>query len=615
MHSLPTQSACCVKIWFDGPNDLRKRLDLATDASLCLVEPCKPMEDCDVAIGFGESFRADIIGGPVPAIGFQVRPDGLTLGPWTIPGTLGCAMCMEYRQTKNYLSGSDTTSFIPQPMIELLADELHRFRCGESLQLFRRAFSMSMPPNSSSSFHCFLPDSKCPLCNRLPVDSEDHGESIAESLSQASDVYRIPAEDLITERVQKRLVDRKFGFIRNLAFSMATPFPSVAAEFQLDSGEMEVGVGRGFTTSGLREKSVLEALERYASQSPRARRTNMRCCYEDIMSDAIDPRELGMHLPDVYHDAAIDLRPFDPCQDYNWVWGHSLRRRTAILVPEQCVYFYRNPMDERFLFEISNGCAIGSNLAEAAFYGLLEVVERDAFLMWWYHRRALRSLPSDLFGVKLNRAVRKLERDFTGKIRIFDLESDVGVPSVLVVLDSESTEQQFSFACAAAAHVSLEKALFQAVQELSASAAHLQSRLEVEADYAKSLLDDPDQVLAMSDHSLCYALPEARSKLDFLLNARSHSHDTDTADSRFRSTETLAGDLQQMIGRILDQGLDVVIVDHTPSELAELGLASAKVIVPGMVPMTFGHRLRRTIGLRRLDNCCAGADALPHPFP
>jgi ribosomal protein S12 methylthiotransferase accessory factor YcaO len=38
------------------------------------------------------------------------------------------------------------------------------------------------------------------------------------------------------------------------------------------------------------------------------------------------------------------------------------------------------------LSEISNGCALGGSMAEALLYGLLETVERDAFLMAWYGR-------------------------------------------------------------------------------------------------------------------------------------------------------------------------------------------------------------------------------------
>ena len=47
--------------------------------------------------------------------------------------------------------------------------------------------------------------------------------------------------------------------------------------------------------------------------------------------------------------------------------------------------------------------------------------------------------------------------------------------------------------------------------------------------------------------------------------------------------------------------MDVVVVDQSdPAVRDELGLYAAKVLVPGALPMTFGHVYRRTRGLPRL---------------
>ena len=38
------------------------------------------------------------------------------------------------------------------------------------------------------------------------------------------------------------------------------------------------------------------------------------------------------------------------------------------------------------VYETSNGCALGGCFEEATAHGLLEVAERDAFLITWYGR-------------------------------------------------------------------------------------------------------------------------------------------------------------------------------------------------------------------------------------
>jgi ribosomal protein S12 methylthiotransferase accessory factor len=68
------------------------------------------------------------------------------------------------------------------------------------------------------------------------------------------------------------------------------------------------------------------------------------------------------------------------------------------------------------------------------------------------------------------------------------------------------------------------------------------------------------------------------------------------------------------------------VVDQTMPEAGRHGLACVRVIVPGLVPMTFGHPHRRTRDLPRLtggvgipyrSQLAHGEEVgcLPHPFP
>ncbi|MDG3044768.1 hypothetical protein OE903_15615 [Bacillus sp. B6(2022)] len=74
--------------------------------------------------------------------------------------------------------------------------------------------------------------------------------------------------------------------------------------------------------------------------------------------------------------------------------------------------------------------------------------------------------------------------------------------------------------------------------------------------------------------------------------------------------------------------LNIIVVDQTAEELDSSGLKCVKVIVPGMLPMTFGHDMRRLQKLPRLfsvpeslgysipnKNELLKNKAIPHPFP
>jgi ribosomal protein S12 methylthiotransferase accessory factor len=86
-------------------------------------------------------------------------------------------------------------------------------------------------------------------------------------------------------------------------------------------------------------------------------------------------------------------------------------------------------------------------------------------------------------------------------------------------------------------------------------------------------------------------------------------------------------DLREMLRRYRESGLDVIVVDQTSAEQVAGGFRCVKAIVPGTLPMTFGHHARRLRGLPRVRTVSQrlGYTAQPlrddqinldpHPFP
>jgi ribosomal protein S12 methylthiotransferase accessory factor len=62
----------------------------------------------------------------------------------------------------------------------------------------------------------------------------------------------------------------------------------------------------------------------------------------------------------------------------------------------------------------------------------------------------------------------------------------------------------------------------------------------------------------------------------------------------------LTDDLKDILQVFRRLNLDVIVVDQTTPELLRNGLYCVKVLIPGMLPMTFGHRLARLEGLDRV---------------
>jgi ribosomal protein S12 methylthiotransferase accessory factor len=136
--------------------------------------------------------------------------------------------------------------------------------------------------------------------------------------------------------------------------------------------------------------------------------------------------------------------------------------------------------------------------------------------------------------------------------------------------------------------------------------------------------EDPFLVREMADHAALYALPEAGERLAFLTEGGKtvtlREMSDRTAELR---TNDLSEDLRRLIGRFTARGMDVIAVDQTPPEQRASGFCTYKTLIPGTIPITFGHHRRRLAGLPRLHTVPAELygkavgelNPHPHPFP
>lgn len=380
--------------------------------------------------------------------------------------------------------------------------------------------------------------------------------------------------------------------------------------------------------------ALLEALERYGSV-PGGRRTTVEASHQELAGKALDPRTLGLHPAERYAQPGFALQPFAPDRRYRWVWGWSFARGEPLLVPERCAYYGLPPSDSDpgFGYEISNGCALGGCLAEAILYGILEVAERDAFLLTWYAR-----LPApriDLAGTA-DRAVPLLAATIqaeTGyQLHLFDTTVEQGIPCVWALgTNPDPADGRPALVCAAGAHPDRERAIRAALSELAPAIVDLADRYAApgQSERARAMVVDPELVREMADHALLYADPHAAARLDFLAGSPAVRpvDRVGRADRGGFASDDLSEQLQEAVRRYTAHGLDVIVVDQTAPEHRAGGLHCVKVLIPGTLPMTFGHAYRRVVGLPRLHQVPqrlgyrrdplppAAVNPHPHPFP
>ncbi|WP_181446606.1 TOMM precursor leader peptide-binding protein [Streptomyces sp. NTH33] len=391
--------------------------------------------------------------------------------------------------------------------------------------------------------------------------------------------------------------------------------------------------GQSQSSAGSERYGMLEGLERYAGQFPRAVRPSVHGSHRDLAPDALDPTVMGSYLPEFYAGHTEFYEPFDPDTPMHWVWGYSFGERRPMLVPEQLVYYLDRRPDKKFVQESSNGCASGTSPQEALLHGMLELIERDAFLLCWYGGARLPEIDASTCEDEEIQFILDRVARLGYRMRLFDMRVDIPVPAVMAM--AERLDGGLGRLCfAAGASLDPVEAIRSAISETASYIPGMDERVEAKLPELRAMVEDYNRVHELTQHALLYGLPEMAETADFLLAARTPRSMDDLYGAWLRqrpSTLDLTDDVTFLLERIREAGSDVLAIDQTCPEQAAAGIHTLCVLAPGLIPIDFGWERQRALGHPRLRAFLEGGLAeihsraegfgptglnpRPHPFP
>ncbi|GCF09911.1 TOMM precursor leader peptide-binding protein [Dictyobacter arantiisoli] len=586
------------------------------------------------------------------------------VGPCIIPKEKGCTDCAELRKLGAITSETERefvrqhlyeerAPVVAQPWLSSFSIEMLTMLVIEEIaayfhqpdQLRTRSALLSISLETlDCSRHSFLPVSYCPACGELSRDTEEMATIALQSCPKPDvHTYRIQQPAASAEQILATYVDKQAGLISSLSANNKNLLPIATAQLysELEDGaDTAIGTGCTFHTNQSKLVAVLEAVERYAGLRPRSKLTTIKASYQQLVQQAqpvLDPTRLGLQSPEQYEQhkqqhQCHHLVAYQPDLSCHWIWGYSFQRQSPILIPEHCAY-YGVPINQEnpaFVYEISNGCALGNCLEEAIFHGMMEVVERDAFLLMWYARLGLPRLNlNSVSDPTIRLLIGHLEHHSGYSIHVFNATLDHAIPCLCMLgVDVQQREGMPKVHVLAGSHPQPEQALTRALRELTSSLALLPEENQQQRAHALEMLADASLVQSMPDHPQVYYLPEAFERFDFLYENKQPQQ---TFQEAFSSSYQhpaehldLRDDLENLMDYYLKRGTDIIVVDQTAPEHIPCGLRCVKVLMPGMLPMTFGqnnrriqferlHQLPFTLGYR--DHPLTQAEINPHPHP
>lgn len=580
-----------------------------------------------------------------PRLSVRLMADEVLAGPYWLPGTdAGCPACAEYRDRLRVdhpllgrigeptAAASAAGPFLTELALATLLDLAARTPAAGEL----RAAGVS-----SSASHRIRRSLHCPVCAE-PRPAGRPGPTAGGprgAAALAGDPLRAAPTVLELRRsaIREQLVDARFGPVVHVMRDSRAPFAMSSA---LLPDSPAAGYGRAVTFDGAEPVAVLEAYERMAG-FPHAAPLLHGVPYERIADQALDPRTLGGYAEAQLAHPSSRVLPCDPATPVDWAWARPVQGGDPVAVPAEVAFYrydYAHPRDYHasrrsaaaarppagFFVESSSGCALGGSPAEAALHSLLELAERDAFLLAWHRARPLPWIDP---GSLRDAVAARLIASVTGRgfdVHLLKATSDIDVPVVWALAVNRTGRYPASYS-AAGSGARPEAAAVAALWEMAQLVA---TDPEPDRAVAERLHADPWLMSNPEDQVRYYRLPRTLDRITAVLGGPRVGLAEAFPDWPGRLVRAaggrVEGALDHVVGLFHGAGLDrILVVDQTTREHRDLGLHVAKAVVPGIVPMCFGIANQRLGGLARLrralpDPSASGLERAwrePHPFP
>jgi bacteriocin biosynthesis cyclodehydratase domain-containing protein len=433
-----------------------------------------------------------------------VQPSGAfpLVGPVFNPGNGPCWTCLfdrmiRNREVKGFLDRGPARAVAVSPLVHNpLGQSAIQFAALEVAKAIATGFRTELNDHivsqdllgASMVKHYVATRPQCPTCGNKKLRDPRRTPAPIElgagaKLVMTSGGYRTVSSRATVARYRKhvspltgvvsRLERIEADLPMNTNFHATHNFSAPAQNVdQLRAGLSGGSFGKGSTAEQAEASALMEAIERYSGifQGDEIRST--RRFTDFAPEDAILPNDVllfsdAQSRPDQAEDPAeaqLAPAPFDRSAKIEWSPVWSLRDGRFKYLPTSLLYFfYSGPA----AFQAdSNGCAAGNTLEEAIVQGFLELVERDAYAIWWYNQSRQPEVDLSQFDDSYVRDLHSQLAETGRKLWVLDVTSDLGVPTYVAILHwMQNGQENIEFG--SGAHFDKRIALLRTLTELN----------------------------------------------------------------------------------------------------------------------------------------------------
>ncbi len=527
------------------------------------------------------------------------QPSGIfpLVGPVFRPGQSACWMCLAERMKRNrevkaLLDRKQARCIATSPLarhtfgqsaIQLAAVEIAKAIASDfRTQLSDHIFSLDLLGSTIVKHHVAARP-QCPDCGRkklrdprrapVPVELGAGGKAVMtsggyRSISPSATVARFRKHVSPLTGVVSRLERIEADLPLNTNYHAAHNFSGSAETInELRAGLRSGSFGKGSTAEQGEASALMEAIERYSGIFQGDEIREKRRLTDFPPGEVIPPNKVLLFskaqlrrgrapAPGSCDWEAIPAL-FDRSAEIEWSPVWSLRDRRFKYLPTSLLYFfYKGPAA---FGADSNGCAAGNTLEEAIVQGFLELVERDAYAIWWYNRLLRPELDLSQFGDSYVRELRHQLAETGRRLWVLDVTSDLGIPTYVAITHWMQNDRE-NIEFGSGAHFDARIALLRALTELNQ---FLSLGLMGGGTGEKSSLDGITP-LRIQDHP--YLMPNGDAPVQPDLSSKFGYFDT-------------REQVMACVRLAKQAGLDFLVLDQTRPDIE---VPVVRVIVPGL---------------------------------
>jgi len=418
----------------------------------------------------------------------------------------------------------------------------------------------------------------------------------------------------------KNFIDRKTGIINSL---LKNPFWNDEPKFYHYTAVIcnttyftnvinfdQTGGGISLDENEAKIKALAEGIERYCNALYN-KKNFIFSSFKKIKSKAINPLKFKSFSDLQISEFGEDFI-FNETTKFYWVKGYDILNRCEIFIPSQLVYVPYSFLSEPIIrLPITTGSALDINYKNVILKGICEVLERDAFMIYWLNKINPIEIRVDNF--KEFRKIKIYLDEYLLDWKVFLLKIDLKVPVILsVIIDKSNYGPKISVGLDSNLDIlsSIKKSLFEAIG----------GRLFAKICRLKNIkVGKYDEIDSHKKRSLYWAKNKSIKHLDFILNTPKRM-----SINEIRKIMRPVKNQKDLINSIKKVKYNILAVNMTSPDVLKLSsFKIVKILIPELVPLYLNEHYKY-LGSERIYTvpeklgysplCEKELNKIPHPF-